>query len=138
MKQINVYLGFNGKCREAMNFYKECLGGEELNLQTVGESPAADQMPPQFKDQILHSTLVKDGVTIMGSDMSRGKSIDGNTVGICMHCSSAEEIQSVFSKLSEGGIIDDPLSEKFWGDTFGALTDKYGKPWMFNYSKAQN
>ena len=139
MKQINVYLGFNGRCREAMTFYKECLGGGELNLQTVGESPVADQMPPNFnKDQILHSTLVKDGVTIMGSDMSRGKSIDGNTVGICMHCSSAEEIQSVFSKLSEGGIIDDPLSEKFWGDTFGAFTDKYGKPWMFNYSKAQN
>ena len=139
MKQINVYLGFNGKCREAMTFYKECLGGGELNLQTVGESPVADQMPPNFnKDQILHSTLVKDGITIMGSDMSRGKSIDGNTVQICVHCSSAEEIQSIFSNLSQGGTVDDPLSEKFWGDTFGGLTDKYGKPWIFNYSKNQS
>ncbi len=104
MKQINVYLGFNGKCREAMTFYKECLGGGELDLQTVGESPVADQMPPGFdKDQILHSTLVKDGVTIMGSDMSRGKSVNGNTVGICVNCSSGEEIQSMFTKLSEGG-----------------------------------
>ena len=138
MKQINVYLGFNGKYREAMTFYKECLGGRELNLQTVGESPVANQMPPEMKDKIMHSTLVKDGITIMGSDMSRGKSVDGNTVQICVHCSSAEEIQSIFSKFSEGGTIDDPLKEQFWGDTFGGLTDKYGKPWIFNYSKNQS
>ena len=138
MKQINVYLGLNGKCREAMTFYKECLGGGELNLQTVGESPVADQMPPNFsKGQILYSTLVKDGVTIMGSDMNRGKSVNGNTVGICVNCSSAEEIQTMFTKLSKGGTIDDPLKEQFWGDTFGTLTDKYGKPWMFNYTKNQ-
>jgi PhnB protein len=138
MKAINVYLGFAGKCREAMNFYKECLGGGDLQLQSVGESPVADQMPPGFdKEQILHSTLVKDGITIMGSDMQRGKPINGNLVGICVNCSSAEEIQTMFTKLSEGGTVDDPLKEQFWGDTFGAVTDKYGKPWMFNYSKNQ-
>ncbi len=136
MKEINVYLGFNGKCREAMNFYKECIGGGEITLQSVGDSPMADQMPPGFdKDQILHSTLVKDGITIMGTDMSRTKSVEGNTVQICVQCSSAEEIQSLFTKLSQGGTVDDPLKEQFWGDTFGAVTDKYNKPWMFNYSK---
>ncbi len=136
MKEINVYLGFNGKCREAMNFYKECIGGGDLTLQSVGDSPMADQMPPGFdKDQILHSTLVKDGITIMGTDMSRAKSVEGNTVQICVQCSSAEEIQSLFTKLSQGGTVDDPLKEQFWGDTFGAVTDKYNKPWMFNYSK---
>lgn len=133
-----MYLGFNGKCREAMNFYKKCLGGGELNLQTVGESPVANQMPAGFdKDQILHSPLVKDGITIMGSDMTRSKPVNGNTLGICVNCSSAEEIQSIFTKLSENGSVDDPLKEQFWGDTFGAVTDKYGKPRMFNYSKNQ-
>ena len=139
MEKINVYLGFAGKCREAMNFYKECLGGGELELQSVGESPVADQMPPGFdKEQILHSSLIKDGISIMGSDMSRGKPINGNQVGICVVCSSPEEIESLFTKLSEGGTIDDPLKVQFWGDTFGAVTDKYGKPWMFNYSKTQH
>ncbi len=103
---------------------------------SVGDSPMADQMPPGFdKDQILHSTLVKDGITIMGTDMSRTKSVEGNTVQICVQCSSAEEIQSLFTKLSQGGTVDDPLKEQFWGDTFGAVTDMYNKPWMFNYSK---
>ncbi len=139
MKSINVYLGFAGKCREAMNFYKECLGGGELELQSVGESPVADQMPANMdKKQILHSTLVKDGITIMGSDMHRGKPTNGNLIGICVNCVSAEEIKSLFTKLSEGGTIDDPLKEQFWGDTFGAVTDKYGKPWMFNYTKNQH
>ena len=139
MEKINVYLGFAGKCREAMNFYKECLGGGELELQSVGESPVADQMPPGFdKEQILHSSLIKDGISIMGSDMSRGKPINGNQVGICVVCSSPEEIESLFTKLSEGGTVDDPLKVQFWGDTFGAVTDKYGKPWMFNYSKNQH
>ncbi|MDQ2862608.1 MAG: VOC family protein [Bacteroidota bacterium] len=139
MKSINVYLGFAGKCREAMNFYKECLGGGELELQSVGESPVADQMPANMdKKQILHSTLIKDGITIMGSDMHRGKPTNGNLIGICVNCGSAEEIKSLFTKLSEGGTIDDPLKEQFWGDTFGAVTDKYGKPWMFNYTKNQH
>jgi PhnB protein len=138
MKSINVYLGFAGKCREAMNFYKECLGGGELELQSVGESPVADQMPPGFdKEQILHSTLIKDGIRIMGSDMHRGKPTNGNLVGVCVNCSSPEEIEFMFTKLSQDGTIDDPLKVQFWGDTFGAVTDKYGKPWMFNYSKNQ-
>ena len=58
MTQINAYLTFSGNCREAMNFYKSCLGGE-LTLQTIGESPLGDKMPPQMKDSILHSTLIK-------------------------------------------------------------------------------
>jgi PhnB protein len=49
MTQINSYLTFNGNCREAMNFYKDCLGGE-LNLQTIAESPLADKMPAQMKE----------------------------------------------------------------------------------------
>jgi PhnB protein len=56
MAQMNAYLHFNGNCREAMTFYKECLGGE-LNMQAVGESPMAAQMPPQIHTNILHASL---------------------------------------------------------------------------------
>ena len=44
MTAINTYIGFNGACREAMNFYKDCLGGD-LFIQTIGESPMADKFP---------------------------------------------------------------------------------------------
>lgn len=55
MTQINSYLTFNGNCREAMTFYQECLGGE-LFMQTIGESPMAEQMPLPMKESILHAT----------------------------------------------------------------------------------
>jgi len=67
MAQLNPYLTFNGNCREAMNFYKECLGGE-LIFQTIGESPMADRMPEKMKECILHATLSNSAMVIMATD----------------------------------------------------------------------
>jgi PhnB protein len=135
MTQLNAYLNFNGNCREAMTFYKECLGGE-LNMQTIGESPVANQMPKEARQNILHSTLIKDGSTLlMASDMIGAALVMGNAISLCLNCSSEEEIKSCFSRLSSGGEIKDPLGEKFWGDTFGALIDKFGINWLLNYHK---
>ena len=132
MARLNPYLHFDNNCREAMNFYKECLGGE-LFLQTVSELPAmAAQMPPQMKDHILHSSLTSGDVVIMASDLSREKRIEGNTVHLCINCSSENELNSFFSKLSAGGKVTEPIADMPWGAKYGALTDKYGKHWIFN------
>lgn len=138
MTQINSYLTFNGNCREAMNFYKDCLGGE-LTLQTIGESPLADKMPPQMKECILHATLIKDTLVLMGSDMVGENGLKkGNTVSLAINCSSDEEIRSFYEKLSAGGKKDHALEESFWGATFGDLTDKYGNHWLLNFEKKKN
>ncbi|MEO5683051.1 MAG: VOC family protein [Chitinophagaceae bacterium] len=135
MALLNPYLNFDNNCREAMNFYKDCLGGE-LVLQTVGEMPAmAAQMPPQMKDCILHSTLTSGSMVIMGSDLNRGKRLEGNTVHLCINCNTDDEINTLFSKLSAGGTLTEPLADMPWGGKYGALTDKYGKHWMFNFQK---
>ena len=64
-------MSFENNCREAMNFYKDCLGGK-LSMQTVSESPEmAAQMPPQFKDKILHASLIVGDITILASDLNR-------------------------------------------------------------------
>ena len=138
MTQINTYLTFSGNCREAMNFYKDCLGGE-LKLQTIGESPLADKMPEQMKECILHATLIKDSLILMGSDMVGEQGlIRGNAVSMTINCSSEEEIQSFYEKLAEGGHRDHALEQSFWGSTFGDLTDKYGNHWLLNFEKKQN
>jgi PhnB protein len=135
MAKLNPYLNFDNNCREAMNFYKDCLGGE-LFLQTVGESPAmAAQMPPHLKDHILHSTLTSGDIIIMASDLSREKRVEGNTIHLCVNCTSENELNSFFSKLSAGGKITEPLADMPWGAKYGALTDKYGKQWIFNFPK---
>ena len=135
MAVINSYLTFNGNCREAMNFYKECLGGE-LILQTIGESPMADKMPAQMKESILHSTLTKDALVIMGSDMVADEGlIKGNSVSLMLNCSSEDEIKDIYKKLSADGLATHPLENTFWGALFGDLIDKYGNHWLLHFDK---
>lgn len=132
---INSYLTFNGNCREAMNFYAACLGGE-LYFQTIGESPMAGKMPVEMKDSILHATLSNGGLVLMASDMCNEKGlIKGNSVSLMLNCSSEEEIKTCYLKLSADGSADHPLEDTFWGAVFGGLTDKFGNHWILNYSK---
>ena len=135
MGQLNAYLTFNGNCREAMNFYKTCLGGE-LSLQTIGESPMAEKMPAKMKDCILHSTLANDVMVIMATDcVPESGLIKGNAVSLCLNCNSEDEIRTCFEKLSSGGKVTHPVEDTFWGALFGGLTDKFGNHWLLNYTK---
>lgn len=138
MKHINSYLSFNGNCREAMNFYKQCLGGE-LYFQTVGQSPMSEQMPPQMKESILHSCLTNNDVILMGTDMVCDQGlVRGNAVSLCLQCSSEEELRKTYDALAEGGEKTHPVSDTFWGALFGDLKDRYGNIWMLNYEKNNN
>ena len=135
MAQLNPYLRFNdGKCREAMTFYKDCLGGGELSFQLVSETPMAKDMSPEAQNKIMHSSLKKDGIEIYGSDMMRDRATVGDNFVMSLNCDSEEELKTLFDKLSQGGEIFMAPEKQFWGAIFGMLTDKYGVEWMFNYN----
>jgi PhnB protein len=135
MTVIKGYLTFSGKCSDALTFYKECLGGE-LTMQKFSDSPMANQMPPEMKDNILHAMLSNNGVTLMGSDMGGMQGVAaGNAITLMLNCSSEEEIRNYFSKLSVGGKVSHPLEDTFWGAMLGDFTDKYGIPWMLHFDK---
>ena len=137
MTQINSYLTFGGNCREAMTFYKNCLGGE-LTLQTIGESPLADKMPPQMQEGILHATLTKGTLVLMASDMVGENGLTkGNAVSLMLNCSSENEIKTFYNSLSAGGQATHPLENSFWGALFGDLTDKFGNHWLLHFDKNQ-
>jgi PhnB protein len=135
LTRINSYLTFNGNCREAMEFYKKCLGGE-LIFQIIGESPLSEKMPKKMKDCILHSTLTKGALVLMGSDMvAESGLIRGNSVSLALQCSSEEEIRTCYVKLSTGGHATHPLETTFWGALFGELTDIHGNRWLLHFEK---
>jgi PhnB protein len=136
MTYINTYLTFNGNCREAMNFYQECLGGE-LYFQTIGESPMADKMPSKMKESILHSTLTSGDVRIQASDMGNDGLIKGNNVSLMLNCGSETEIRTTYEKLASGGETTHPLEDTFWGSLFGGLTDKFEIRWILHFPKNQ-
>ncbi len=135
MAQLNTYLRFNNdKCREAMNFYKDCLGGE-LTFQTVGETPMASEMPKEQQGKIMHAGLKSGGIEFYASDMMRDIAVVGDNFALALNYESEEEARSHFAKLSEGGEIFMALEKTFWSPLFGMLTDKYGVEWMFNVEK---
>ncbi|MDD2970016.1 MAG: VOC family protein [Lachnospiraceae bacterium] len=136
MSVLIPYLNFEGNCNEAMNFYKECFGGE-LVVQTVAESPMADQMPLEMKDLVLHARLEKGNIIIMASDAMDKEMVNGSMITLMIQCDSEEEINSYFANLSAGGVVSMPLSKQFWGATYGQLTDKFGVLWSLNYENSQ-
>ncbi len=133
--KIIPFLKFNdGKAREAMSFYKSCLGGE-LEIMTVGGSPMEKDMPKEKHNLIMHSTLSKGDWMIIGSDMMRDKAVIGDNVGVSISFDNEKDLNTVFDKLAEGGEVFMKPEEMFWGGVFGMVTDKYGIEWMVNYQK---
>lgn len=126
---LTPYLSFNGNCEEAMKFYHECLGGD-LDLQKVGDSPAAEHMQGK-ENQVLHSMLKSDGIVLMASDMvMEGEAKPGTNMTLTLSGGSLEDVKKYFEKLSEGGKVRQPLQATFFG-TYGDLVDKYGFAWAF-------
>jgi PhnB protein len=134
MNQIIPYLTFPGNCRQAMIFYRDCLGGD-LFFQTVRDSPASDNLSGSMQDCIVHATLSIGTVIINGSDMVGDNGlIRGNAVSMLINCSSEHEIRELFKNLSAGGCASHPLETTHWGALFGGLTDRYKNCWLLNYS----
>ena len=132
MKGINVYLNFDGNCREAMTFYADALQGE-LQVMTFGETgqgAAADS------DRVMHARLSVGSAVVMASDTMPGMSLaQGTNFYVSVDCESAEEEERFFTGLSKGGKVTMPLQDMFWGAHFGMLTDKFGIQWMFNFDQ---
>jgi len=140
MTTVNVYLTFDGNCKEAFEFYKSVFGGEFRNLSTFGEMPPQEGMPPisdDYKDKIMHVSLpISTETILMGSDKGGGWGPDltiGNNFSISVDPSSKEEADRIFNALGAGGIVTMPLEATFWDAYFGMLTDRFGINWMVNY-----
>ena len=138
MPTINSYLTFNGNCREAMTFYRDCLEGE-LTLETIADSPMGTRLPCAFQSLIVQATLTRGDITIIGSDMATEKGLKkGNAIAMMLHCDSDEEARLVYRRLSSGGKETHPLSQSHWGTLFGELVDKFGNHWLIQYESNDN
>lgn len=139
MATVNIYLTFNGNCRQAFDFYKSVFGGEFPYIGTFGEMPPQEgkQLSEQDKNRIMHVTLpISKETMLMGSDTAEEWSSGvtaGNNFSVSINADSKDEADTLFGGLSEGGIITMPLADTFWGAYFGMFTDRFGINWMVNY-----
>jgi PhnB protein len=133
--RLNPYLSFKDNAKDAMDFYKSIFGGE-MTTMTFGQM--GDQGAD--KDKIMHAQLeTPSGFTLMGSDTpsSMGEPRPNGSVSLSGDSTSEAELKGYWNKLSSGGQVMMPLEKAQWGDSFGALTDKFGVSWMVNIAGPQ-
>ena len=128
-----AYLNFNGNTREALEFYAYALGGKLAFIQTFGESPFKDQMPPEHHGRVLHARVEAGDAAILASDSHPAMGWAGNHgFAVALLFDKPEEVDPVFNRLAEGGKVDMPVDKTFWSARFGMCTDKFGIPWILN------
>ena len=137
---LNVYLHFNGNCREVFEFYRSVFGGEFTFIETFRGMPEGMEVPDAEKDNIMHVSFDIGGTTLMGSDVPSifgPPVVIGENFSISYETESREQTEELFAKISEGGTVSMPLQDMFWGDYFGGCTDKFGINWMLSCANEQ-
>ncbi|WP_268223373.1 VOC family protein [Sinomicrobium oceani] len=134
MNQIITYLTFNGNCKEAMEFYQSCLGGE-LEVKSLTETPYGDRLPDEFKKLVVTASLKKESILLMGTDLGDDEVVCGNRVSMLLKSKDESQIRMYYEKLVQNGKRTHPLEKTYRGDLFGQLTDRYGLHWLFHCRK---
>ncbi len=129
--QMNPYLQFQDRAREAMDFYRSVFGGE-LSMDTFASMGMSGH--PSNDDRIMHAQLVTDhGLVLMGSDVPDGVPFQpGSAIAIALSGDEEPLLRGYYDALADGGTVIEPLAKAPWGDHFGACTDRFGTGWMVN------
>ncbi len=143
--KLNPYLNFDGNCEAAFLHYKRIFGGEFAGqgIMRFGDIPLMDkfELSDEHKNRVMHISLPVGSEMLMGSDTMPGFGNrpfqDGDNSYVCIHTDSREEADRLFAELSEGGEIEMPMEDQFWGDYFGSFRDKFGVLWMISFSTQQ-
>jgi PhnB protein len=131
--KINAYLSFDGNCKEAFQFYAQCLGGKVVAMFSYGGTPAAEHVPAELGDKIMHARLAVGDQAIMGSDAVPQYPYEGvKGCTISLNVDTAAEAEKLFQSLSAGGQVMMPMQQTFWAERYGMFVDRFGVPWMVN------
>ena len=127
------YLHFDGCCEEAFGVYAKVQGGEILVMMRHEGTPAADHVPPEWRNKIIHARLKAGEHVMMGSDAPPGHFAPMKGFSVSLHPETGAEGRRVFDALAEGGSVQMPFQPTFWSSQgFGMCTDRFGVPWMVN------
>ncbi|AOV07138.1 VOC family protein [Sporosarcina ureilytica] len=137
---VDVYLTFNGDCREAVEFYARVFKTEKPHIMTFGESPQNPDypLPEEAKDLVMHARLTISGSNVMFSDTFPGYPfVEGNNITLAVVSKDIDEIRSAYEGLKEGGTVEMELQETFWSKCYGKVKDKFGIGWQLSHESEQ-
>jgi PhnB protein len=132
--QVQSYLFFNGRCEEAIEFYKKTLGAKVEMMMRFKENPDKDKNPncmPADDNKIMHASFKVGDTMVMGSDgMAAGGKPEFKGFSLTVSAKDEAEAEKTFAALSDGGKVEMPLTKTFFSSKFGMLSDKFGIGWM--------
>jgi len=134
--KLNPHLAFNGECEAAFQFYERCFGGRIVTMLSYGDSPMAEQAPPEWSGKILHATLNFGDNVLMGSDSLPGQYEQPKGFHALLGIGDPGEAERIFNALAENGSVLMPIQQTFWALRFGVLVDRFGIPWEINCEQA--
>ncbi|MBV8031065.1 MAG: VOC family protein [Betaproteobacteria bacterium] len=131
--EVRPYLFFEGRCEEALEFYRKAAGAqvEALLRYRDGPKPAQPGMiPAGAEDKVMHAAMKIGETVVMASDgRCTGRGAFGG-FSLSINARDEKHAQALFSALGEGGQVQMPLMKTFFSPAFGMLTDRFGVPWM--------
>lgn len=133
---LTAYLAFDGQCEEAFKTYERLLKGKLEAMIPHAGSPAEEQVPPEWRNKIMHARLNVGGEVLMGGDAPPGSYRQPQAFSVMLQIESPQEAERIFQGLAENGRVQMPLQQTFWAQRFGMLTDRFGIPWMINCEAA--
>ncbi len=134
---FDVYLTFNGNCKEAIEFYSAIFKAEAMECMKYSDAPPnlEDPILPQDVDRILHASIPVFGANMMVSDCpSDMELIVGSNISLVLGTDDKDEITRVFDELKVGGEVIMALEPTFWSEWYGMVTDKFGITWNLSHS----
>ena len=136
--KVQAYKTFDGRCEEALEFYKKSIGAEITSLMRWKESPDNDMKgPPGYEEKILNASFRSEEIELMADDgMGNEALAEFKEMTMVIEVADDAEAKRVFMALGEGGNVTMPLAKTFWSSSFGMLTDKFGVPWMVGVETA--
>jgi PhnB protein len=135
--QVQPYLFLDGRCEEALEFYRRALGAEVTFLMRFKESPEPDTVPPGAANQVMHASFRIGETTVLASD---GRCQGRPTFqGFALSLTVPSEIEAdrLFAALADGGEVQMPLTKTFFSPRFGMVADRFGVSWMIYVASAE-
>jgi PhnB protein len=128
--QVQPYLFFDGRCEEALEFYRKALGAEVTMLMRNKESPDNTMCVPGAENKIMHCSFRIGETTLCASDGRCLGQPNFQGFSLSITVSSEAEAERLFNALSEGGKVQMPLTKTFFSPRFGMTADRFGMSWM--------
>ena len=128
--QVQPYLFFEGRCQEALEFYRRALGAEVTALLRYKESPEPGMIQPGSEDKVMHASFTVGGTTVLASDGRCGGHPSFQGFALSLTVATVAEADRFFGALVDGGQVIMPLTATFFSPRFGMTTDRFGVSWM--------